>query len=261
MSRRGLLMMPAPWAVLSWPVRPWPIDARRLPDQRVVSRRSEIPAFPLVGPSHAHRSMPNIAVIDFETTGMRVGQDRIIEVGAAILEDGQVVATFSELMDPGFRIPGFITSLTGISTAMVRGKPRPEVVMPRLRAFLGDRPCVAHNAAFDQRFFSAEMTLAGEGHDREFFCSVLLARRLIYQAPSHRLGDLASHLGLTMPPGMRAHRALADVLITCQLWIHLRQRLQERLGGRKADLDLVRTVMRKPKAGVDRYLADLAAAG
>ncbi len=205
--------------------------------------------------------MPSVAIIDFETTGMRAGQDRIIEVGAAILENGQVVATFNELMDPGFCIPGFITSLTGISTAMVRGKPRPEAVMPRLRAFLGDRPCVAHNAAFDQRFFTTEMALAGEGHDRDFLCSVLLARRLVQQAPSHRLGDLAIHLGLTMPPGMRAHRALADVLMTCQLWTHLQQRLQERLGGRKVDLDLLRTVMRKPKAGVDRYLAEFAAAG
>ena len=102
-----------------------------------------------------------IAVIDFETTGMRAGPDRIIEVGAAILRNGEVVATFTELMNPGFRIPYFITGLTGITDAMVREKPHPEAVMPRLREFLGDHPCVAHNAGFDQRFFASEMDRCG----------------------------------------------------------------------------------------------------
>ena len=198
--------------------------------------------------------MTSFAVIDFETTGMRAGEDRIIEVAAAIIENGEVVATFSELMNPGYRIPYFITALTGITDAMVRGKPRPEVVMPRLRAFLGERHCVAHNAGFDRRFFAAEMDRAGEAHERHFLCSVLLARRLVQGAPNHKLGDLARHLGLTMPPEMHAHRALADVVMTCQLWNHLRNLLRERLGGREPDLELMQSVMRLPKAKVGVYL-------
>lgn len=198
--------------------------------------------------------MSEIAVIDFETTGMRAGQDRIIEVGVAIIRDGQVAETFAELMDPGQRIPSFITGLTGISDAMVRGKPSPEAVMPRLREFLGDRPCLAHNAGFDQRFFAAEMIRAGHDHDRPFLCSVLLARRLIDGAPNHRLGDLVRHLGLTLPPGLRAHRALADVLMTCQLWLHLRDVVRQRLGGRDPDLGVFTTLMKTPKAKVSACL-------
>jgi len=198
--------------------------------------------------------LSTVAIIDFETTGMRAGDDRIIEVAAAILQDGIVVATFSELMHPGYRIPYFITELTGITDAMVHGKPRPEVVMPQLRAFLGDHHCVAHNAGFDRRFFAAEMDRAGETHERHFLCSVLLARRLVQGAPNHKLGDLARYLGLKMPAGMRAHRALADVLMTCQLWNHLRDTLRERLGGREPDLDVMRAMMRMPKAKVGVYL-------
>jgi DNA polymerase-3 subunit epsilon len=198
--------------------------------------------------------MKYIAVIDFETTGMHAGIDRIIEVGAAVMCDGDVIATFSELMNPGVYIPYFITGLTGITNAMVRDKPSPEAVMPRLREFLGDHTCIAHNAGFDQRFFSAEMDRAGHGHDRPFLCSVLLARRLVQNAPNHKLGDLARHLGLQMPPGMRAHRALADALMTCQLWNHLRCVVRERLGGREPDLSLMQAVMRMPKAKVDAYL-------
>jgi DNA polymerase III subunit epsilon len=199
--------------------------------------------------------MTTVAVIDFETTGMRAGQDRIIEVAAAIVDDGVVVATFAELMNPGFRIPAFITSLTGISNAMVRGAPPPEAVMPRLRAFLGDRPCLAHHAAFDQRFFTAEMERAQELHPRQFLCSVLLARRLVPDAPSHRLGALATHLDLTWPSGMQAHRALADVLVTAALWRHLLRVVTARLGGHPPDLALLSTLMRQPKAKVAAFLA------
>jgi len=203
--------------------------------------------------------VPRIAVIDFETTGLRAGSDRIIEVGAAIVERGEVVGTFSELVNPGFRIPSFITHLTGISDAMVQDRPRADAVMPRLRAFLGDAVCVAHNAGFDQRFYTAEMTLARECHDRRFLCTMLLARRLVQDAPSHQLGALVRHLGLSLAPGLRAHRALDDVLMTCSLWTRLNGILSVRLHGREPDLDLLARVMRTSKKTVDGYLSALAA--
>ena len=192
--------------------------------------------------------MTTIAIIDFETTGMRAGFDRIIEVGAVLVEGDAIVGTFSELMHPGCWIPSFITSLTGITNAMVAGKPAPEQVMPALYAFLGERPCLAHNAAFDQRFYAAEMQRAEIAHERPFLCSVLLARRLIHDAPSHRLGALVDHLGLTVPDGMRAHRALADALMTARLYLHLRARVQEHLGGQAPGMDLLQALQRAPKA-------------
>ena len=203
--------------------------------------------------------MKYLAVIDFETTGLRAGQDRIIEVGAAIMCDGVVVDTFSQLMNPGFGIPGFITQLTGISNAMVRHQPPPEAVMPRLRAFLGAHRCLAHNASFDQRFYVAEMALAKQVHEREFLCSMLLSRRLFQQAPSHKLGVLVQHLKLSIPPNSQAHRALADVLMTCALWRHVYQVLQARLHGEVPDVRLVTSLMKKPKGKVAAFLADAVA--
>lgn len=203
----------------------------------------------------SHDGLDSFAVLDFETTGLSPGRDRIIEVAAVVVQGGEVVGTFCELMDPGCRIPAFITSLTGISTAMVRGKPPPQQVMPALRAFLGDHVCVAHNASFDQRFFTHEMELAGEAHERAFLCSMKLARRLVQDAPNHKLGTLVRHLGLQAPEGMRAHRALADVLMTCELWKHLAGRLGERTGGRPPSLEVVRAVITKPRAAVDVFLS------
>ena len=74
--------------------------------------------------------MDSYAVIDFETTGLSPGPDRVIEVGVVLVRGGKVADTFEALMDPGCSIPSFIAGLTGISTSMVRGKPKPERVMP-----------------------------------------------------------------------------------------------------------------------------------
>ena len=83
------------------------------------------------------------AVIDFETTGLSADYCRIIEVAAVIVKNGEVADSFVELMHPGCRLPFIITGLTGITDAMLKGKPKPEAVMPKLKDFIGDRHCVA----------------------------------------------------------------------------------------------------------------------
>ena len=68
--------------------------------------------------------MTRVAVIDFETTGMSPLQgDRATEIGVVLMEGEQVVDRWHSLMNAGVRIPYFIESLTGISTAMVKGAP------------------------------------------------------------------------------------------------------------------------------------------
>ena len=122
---------------------------------------------------------------------------------------------------------------------MVRGKPKPEKVMPHLRELIGTYPCVAHNASFDRGFLAAEMHRAGIACQPEFVCSMLLARRLVQECTSHKLGMLVQHLGLATPAGMRAHRALADCLMTAELWTHLMARVESQLPGYMPDPDFV----------------------
>ena len=196
-----------------------------------------------------------IAILDTETTGMSPPHDRVIEVAAVIVRDGAVIDSFSELMDPGFPIPGFITGLTGISSAMVRGKPRPEAVLPRLRRFLGDLPVLAHNASFDRRFLDAECAQAGQSPIRQWLCSVLLARRLVPEARSCSLGPLTQQLGIRPPDGHRAHRALADVQMTSEVWRCLNDRCRAALGGGCLDIAGWQALQRVSKAKVPTWLA------
>lgn len=203
--------------------------------------------------------MHTYAVIDFETTGLSPSFDRVIEVGIVLVRNHTIVDTFSQLVDPGFRIPTYITELTGISTSMIKGKPTPEEVMPKLSQMIGAYPCIAHNASFDRGFFEAEMRRARISCQPSFLCSMLLARRLVQDSGSHKLGTLVQHLGLATPDGMQAHRALADCLMTVELWQHLIQRIRLRLPGYEPDLDFIAQLSRTPKANVDTFLARSAA--
>ena len=201
------------------------------------------------------------AVIDIETTGLNESYCRAIEVAAVIVRDGEVVDSFVQLMHPGYRIPYFITELTGISDSMLKGMPRPEAVMPKLRDFIGDRFCIAHNANFDSRFYHAEMSRAGIAHERNFFCTVLLSRRLIQDSPNHQLGTLTHHLNLPRPAEGTYHRALYDVMLTVELWKHIEGIISKRLGDRTPDHEIYRTLMRTSKAAVWKYLDKLAVKG
>ena len=58
-------------------------------------------------------------LVDVETTGLAPGRHRIIEVAATIVKNGEMVASFSRLVNPARSIPQFITKFTGISPSMV----------------------------------------------------------------------------------------------------------------------------------------------
>lgn len=170
-----------------------------------------------------------IAVIDFETTGMSPQHDaRATEIAIVLLEGQRVVARYDSLMRTGAWIPPFITQLTGITNAMVADAPPAEDVMREAARFVGDAPLVAHNAAFDRKFWQAELARAGLDAPQPFACTVLLSRRVYPDAPSHSLGRLVDHLDL--PRTGRAHRALADAEMTAALLARLQADLCQRYG-------------------------------
>ncbi|HJX51352.1 MAG TPA: 3'-5' exonuclease [Polyangia bacterium] len=200
-----------------------------------------------------------LVVLDFETTGLTPAYDRTIEVAATLLVNHRPVETFHQLMHPGMRLPPFITSLTGITDAMLRGQPRPEQVMPRLQQFVRCLPIVAHNAAFDRGFLHAELARAGLGAESEFLCTMLLARRLAPGLPSYRLDALVDALQVRAPDARQFHRSLADVNHTVAIWQNLHARFTEHTGLATPPVGVWSTLMRKPKKQVPKYLASLRA--
>ena len=194
------------------------------------------------------------AVIDFETTGISPGcGDRATEVAIVLLESGQVVDRFQSLMNAGVRIPSFITQLTGITNAMLAGAPEAAQVMRDASRFVGAVPLVAHNAAFDRKFWQAELERAGLDAPQPFICTLLLSRRLYPQAPNHKLGSLIDYHRL--PRTGQAHRALADAEMAAGLLGQIQHDLRTRHGVAQPDNALLMALQRCTKAAVGHFMA------
>jgi DNA polymerase-3 subunit epsilon len=167
------------------------------------------------------------AVIDFETTGLSPALGaRPTEVAIVIIDAGRIVDRFQSLMNPGVPIPHEIQALTGISNEMVRRAPKVEAVMRDAVAFAARHPIVAHNAAFDCKFWDAELCRINGRREQPFACSMLLARRLFPEAPNHKLSTMVRTLDL--PATGTYHRALADAEATAYLLLRIRHELQRR---------------------------------
>ncbi len=165
-------------------------------------------------------------VVDLETNGGVAAAHNIIEIGAARVHGGRVIGEFQQLVNPGARLPPFITGLTGIDDGMLADQPPIGAVWPRFAEFLGDAVIVAHNAAFDVGFLNAAaVTHGGRPLPQPHLCTVRLARRLVPELRRRSLDVLAGHFGV--PLGDR-HRALGDVRITVEVFFHLLERLEAR---------------------------------
>ncbi len=154
-------------------------------------------------------------VVDTETTGTSIwGGDRVTEVAMVEVQGGNVGRRWSTLVYPQRPIPSWITSLTGITDAMVREAPPFDAVAEQVRATLGTGIFVAHNVGFDWRFLNAELErTTGDGFTLEArrLCTVRLARLFLRKLERRSLDHLAGYYGITIRD---RHRALGDAVAT-----------------------------------------------
>lgn len=190
--------------------------------------------------------MERVAVIDFETTGLSPAMgDRATEIAAVILEGGRVVDRYQSLMNAGVRVPAHIEALTGISNAMLREAPPASDVKRASKAALW-----ATSGLSPTKSATARIT---RKRQQEFACSLLLARRLLPQAPSHKLGALIEFTRL--PVAGRYHRALADAEMAASLLLRLEAELVARHQVAEVSHALLRTIQAAPKHQLERCLA------
>jgi DNA polymerase-3 subunit epsilon len=167
-------------------------------------------------------------VVDLETTGGAPGDGSgVTEVGAVKVRGGEHLGELATLVDPGTRLPPFITVLTGITEAMVAQAPPIASVLPSLLEFLDGAVLVAHNAPYDVGFLRAACTAYGYRWPKPAVLdTAALARRVLIaeEVPNRRLATLAAHFGTSVRP---THRALDDARATVEV-LHA---LIGRLGG------------------------------
>jgi DNA polymerase-3 subunit epsilon len=200
----------------------------------------------------------SVVVLDFETTGLSPDYgDRAIEIGAVLLRDNQIVDRFQSLMNPQMKISSFIAEYTGITNKMLASAPSTSEVMGKFTKFMAGHHLVAHNANFDRRFLDAELQRINQQRRQEFACSMLVARRLYPDAPSHRLETLVRYKNL-VNNGVY-HRALADAEMTGHLWISMVNELKDNFRFNHVPFALMEQLAKVPKAAVPAFLRKVAA--
>ena len=164
-----------------------------------------------------------LAFVDVETTGAsaELGH-KVIELGIARVEDGQIVREYQQLIDPQRRVSYAITALTGISQQMVDGQPTFGDQLPAAMDLLRGAAVVGHNVRFDLSFLNKEfrrcgLDMAAALGEVPVFDTVRIARKMFGRG-GNGLQRLAPRLGV-QPTA--AHRALADAVTTAGVFDRL----------------------------------------
>lgn len=165
---------------------------------------------------------------DVEATGVDPNKSDIIEIACVRVEGGIITERFSTLVNPGYTLPARITELTGITNAMLVGKPSMEEVLPKFLRFVGDSVLVAHRVEKDIAFIDKYYRrLYGKRFRPPHICTFHLARNVLPNLKKYTLKDLADYLGIEYG---RVHRATDDAQTTALVFLELLRILWNRLG-------------------------------
>ena len=163
-------------------------------------------------------------VFDIETTGLSALNNRIIEIGAVLVQGGEVKDVFDTFVDPGEPIPENITALTHITNEMVAGAPGQKEAVEAFLRFAKDRILIAHNAGFDTGFIRHVCEMNGLPFDNTFMDTVAMSRHLNPELKKHTLDSVADYFGLG---DFNHHRASDDAEMLAQIFFCMVDKLQK----------------------------------
>ena len=164
-------------------------------------------------------------VFDIETTGFSAMKDKIIEIGAVKVVNGNITERFSEFVNPEIPIPFRIEQLTSINDSMVAEAPTIDVILPRFEEFCRGCVMVAHNAEFDMSFIKKNYEDLGIEREDTIVDTVGMARFLLPQLNRFKLDTVAKAVGVSLE---HHHRAVDDAACTAEIFVKFLQMCRER---------------------------------
>jgi DNA polymerase-3 subunit epsilon len=163
--------------------------------------------------------------VDIETTGLDPQKNRIIELAAIRIKDGEAGEKYSELVYPEELVSNFITELTGITNQMLAGARRIEEVLPEFLDFIGDSVILGQNIRFDIGFIDENSRkLFGRAFENDYIDTLRISRMLFKEYRHHRLCDQIERFGIGESV---EHRALADAEQTYRCYEYMMRYMQE----------------------------------
>lgn len=165
--------------------------------------------------------MTLIGGLDFETTGLSVTDDRIIEIGLVLmeLETGEEKLSFGRKVNPGIRIQPKALEVHGITDADVAGaQPFLTYATGLVAALMKAAVVVGHNhKRFDMPMLDSELARAGLPAQAwpPLFDTMLEGRGCTDDGKVPNLGELCYALDTPYDPAL-AHGAVYDVRVMLQ---------------------------------------------
>lgn len=168
-----------------------------------------------------------LLVLDVETTGLLPGRDTIIEIGACLLSEHDLVekATFHSRVYTTSAISASALAAHGMSLADLKRAPEITEVVRKFSAFAPkDAIICGHNVGFDVAFLHAAYDQVGIAYDFDYhildvwsIAFFVLGSRAV-QLPKYNLTSLCSLFGIARN---QKHNALQDARASAAILRHL----------------------------------------
>ena len=164
-------------------------------------------------------------VLDIETTGLSFQTEKITELGAVKIKNGEIIDQFESFVNPEKPIPQRIVEITHITDDMVKDAGTIAEVLPKFLEFIGDSVLVAHNANFDIGFIRHFAENLGYKLNNTYIDTLSLAKQVFPEYKKYKLGIIAENLGIKVEV---AHRALDDVFTLVKVFNVMIEKLKEK---------------------------------
>jgi DNA polymerase III epsilon subunit-like protein len=160
----------------------------------------------------------NFVVVDVEGNGQQPPD--LVELAAVPVVGGVIGEPLSWLVKPDAPIKHFATRIHGLTDKDVADRPSFEAITGKVLAALDADALVAHNAHVDLGVLSRKLP---DRESPEVFDTLKLARRLVPDLGSYRLGSLVEAFSLAegLPDYLSPHRATYDALVAARLFVLL----------------------------------------
>lgn len=169
--------------------------------------------------------MTRYAVVDLEATDAHSSENKIIQIGIVLVEDGKIVETFSTEVNPHEPLLPRISELTGLSDKQLKTAPEFSEVAAKVRELLTDSVFVAHNARFDYGLLEKSFLNAGlEFNEMLRVDTVDLARVFYPTFEKYGLESLSEKLDLAHD---HPHAAVSDAYATAELLLKIEAKIQK----------------------------------
>ncbi len=170
-----------------------------------------------------------LAFFDLETTGTRIGRDRIVQIGIVRLMPDGARASYQTLVNPQMPIPAEATAVHGITDLDVAMAPTLDAVAPEILRELDGCDLAGFNLLrFDVPFLAEELFRVGVEWDHASLRIVDVQRIYHQMEPRDLSAALRFYCGREHEG---AHDALADVEATADVLLAQLERYPERLQG------------------------------